>query len=405
MNQYAGWKSFITSNNILSIKEVFKIGAVVQNWGEELKSGAERAFYGLIQLLDDRFDITVYTSVKSQAPETTIGRFGCKIKVRKFEFIFDKPLFEDEELERIAKKISKYIIPTVREEELFFRNFYTSQQLLDQLRRDVPSLDLVLVTPYIFGAGIFASIEFGRKVVMIPCYHEEHFTKLNLVNLAWKRVKGFICNSDFEASRLREISGNPRCYVVGVPMEVKPSETKVSFDDSRLVFIGRKVFEKGISELINFVKYYNEAYKAALELVFVGPGKLPPSTDANYSWVLDIEDATEEQKLALLSGSLALVQPSKNESFSIVIMESWLQGVPVIVNSNCEVTKSFVERAQGGFHVNSLQEFIVAINLLRERSELRKRLGENGRRFVLANFSQEAVKKRFTEALLAFLKE
>lgn len=384
---------------------MFKLGAVVQNWGENLKSGAERALFGLVQLLDQRFQVTVYTSNKSNSNESQTGKNGCGIKVKKFEFIYDEPLFKDEELSRIAKKISKYIIPTVREEELFFQNFYTSKNLLDELRKDIDSLDLVLVTPYIFGAGIFTSIEFGPKVVMIPCYHEEHFTKLNLVNLAWHRVRGFICNSRFEASRLEYITGNPRCEVVGVPMQIPKNfaSTEGSKVENQLVFIGRKVFEKGISELIKFVKFYNLAFETELKLVFVGPGKLPPSTDADYPWIEDVEDATEEEKLRLLSESLALAQPSKNESFSIVMMESWLQGVPVIVNSNCEVTRSFVEDAQGGFHISSLQDFCVVVNLLRRKAGLRNQLGQNGKSFVERNFSEEAVGQRFTNALLRFL--
>ena len=45
-----------------------------------------------------------------------------------------------------------------------------------------------------------------------------------------------------------------------------------------------------------------------------------------------------------MAAASLLCQPSHNESFSLVIMESWLCGRPVLVSSQCAVTKDFAKR-------------------------------------------------------------
>ena len=62
----------------------------------------------------------------------------------------------------------------------------------------------------------------------------------------------------------------------------------------------------------------------------------------------DLGFVSEADKLAAMAGSLAFCQPSVNESFSIVLMETWLAGRPVLVHGNCAVTRHHVETSGGG---------------------------------------------------------
>lgn len=50
-------------------------------------------------------------------------------------------------------------------------------------------------------------------------------------------------------------------------------------------------------------------------------------------------------------------QPSKNESFSFVIMESWLCRRPVLVHEGCAVTKNFVSCCNGGLYFGNYYDF------------------------------------------------
>ena len=42
------------------------------------------------------------------------------------------------------------------------------------------------------------------------------------------------------------------------------------------------------------------------------------------------------------------------ESFSIVIMESWLCGTPILVNAHCPVTVEHCQNSQGGLFFKEL---------------------------------------------------
>jgi glycosyltransferase involved in cell wall biosynthesis len=87
------------------------------------------------------------------------------------------------------------------------------------------------------------------------------------------------------------------------------------------------------------------------------------------------------------------------ESFSIVIMESWLAGVPVLVHGNCDVTRYHVLRSDGGLYYVGFEEFAGAIDWLMEHPVERERMGQLGRAYVLKEYNWDAVLARLREAL------
>ncbi|MCS6893188.1 MAG: glycosyltransferase family 4 protein [Deltaproteobacteria bacterium] len=374
-----------------------RLGCVIQKYGEFTTSGAERALSILISALKDH-RITVYCGAETQTEEVKIVN---NIELKKFKFISDAEQKKNKEFLRIQKKIASYVIPNPKEELEFFTNFTNSPRLLQHLEADSKELDLILVTPYIFGAGVLASIRHGPKVVMIPCYHDEHFAKLNLVRLSWKLVKGFICYSESEVTALTRIVGPKPFRVVGVP--IPAAEVCRRSHGNYLVYIGRKDFAKGIVELIDFVREYNRIFTDHIQLKVVGPGKIPLKFDETYTWLEDISDVPEDEKFQIIAGSLALVQPSKNESFSIVVMEAWATRVPVIVNRHCSVTHDFCKKSGGGFSVSSFDEFCSCVRMLQTSPGLRDRLGDQGYEFVRQNFNEPLIKKKFSDAIDYFL--
>ncbi len=373
-----------------------RIGVVVQKWGEHL-SGAERAIYTLISNINNNNEIIVYSS--------DISKFSPmkNVDVKLFKFTPVELLSSDKTIARIFNKIANFTYPGIKEEVLFFKHFSFSDELIKELERDVEKLDLILVTPYLFGAGLFVSIYFGHKTVMIPCYHDEFYAQLKFVNLAFQSVKGFICYSEPEKEQLKQIVGNKSFKVVGIPVEsIEVTKKEVQ---PYLLYLGRRELAKGIVEAIDFVRSYNLVTGDNLKIKLVGSGSLPIPVLKSYAEVDDIGPVTEDEKKQLICNALALVQPSKNESFSLVIMEAMAAGTPVIVNSNCLVTDYFVKKSQAGFSVSSFEDFCVAVQLLKNDRTLRVKLGENGRTFVSENFNKDIVLGRFEEALLFYLRK
>jgi glycosyltransferase involved in cell wall biosynthesis len=111
--------------------------------------------------------------------------------------------------------------------------------------------------------------------------------------------------------------------------------------------------------------------------------------------VHDLGFVPAQDKYDAMSAALFLCQPSKNESFSLVIMESWLCGKPVLVHAACAVTKDFAQRAEGGLYFNNYFEFEGCVRWLETHPEAAEQLGQNGREFVVANFDWNVVMKKY----------
>ena len=104
--------------------------------------------------------------------------------------------------------------------------------------------------------------------------------------------------------------------------------------------------------------------------------------------------------LVFAAAALTLCQPSLAESFSIVLMEAWLAGTPVLVHGDCPVTRDHVMRSNGGLYFTSAAEFGEALDWYFDHPQERQQMGALGRTYVQREFSWPVVLDRFRAALL-----
>ena len=116
-----------------------------------------------------------------------------------------------------------------------------------------------------------------------------------------------------------------------------------------------------------------------------GSGKIdiPPKYSKN---ILDLFLPKDELYDAYAAATVFCL-PSVNESFSIVIMESWLNDTPVLVNNKCAVTKECCLESNGGLYFNDFAEFEECVKFFLNNNEISQKLGQNGRNYVLENFN------------------
>ena len=103
-----------------------------------------------------------------------------------------------------------------------------------------------------------------------------------------------------------------------------------------------------------------------------------------------------EEKWEALAGSDVFVLPSYSEGFSVAILEALSCGLPVVISPQCH----FPEVAEtGAGHVvpAEVDHLIVAIRNLLDNPELRRKMGQNGRRLVQEKYAWDGIAKQAME--------
>ena len=117
---------------------------------------------------------------------------------------------------------------------------------------------------------------------------------------------------------------------------------------------------------------------------------IPKHPDIRYLGILP-----EEDKFDALSGALVLVMPSFYESLSMVTLEAWAMGKPVLANALCEVLQGQCRRSNGGLYYSDYREFREGLGLLLAAPGLREAMGRNGRSYYQANYTWAAIEGKY----------
>jgi glycosyltransferase involved in cell wall biosynthesis len=163
-------------------------------------------------------------------------------------------------------------------------------------------------------------------------------------------------------------------------------------DEDFVLCIGRVERSKGCASLMELWEMYTRRRPGAPRLVFVGP--VHDHFDATPGVVLAGRQP-EEVKWGALSASRFLISPSARESFSLVLLESWLAGSPVLVNARCGPTVEHCRRSGGGLWFHDYADFEAAVDRLLGDPELGDALARRGGRYARQTFSWPAIVERY----------
>ena len=161
-----------------------------------------------------------------------------------------------------------------------------------------------------------------------------------------------------------------------------------------VLYVGRIVTSKGCQELLDYFARFNS--DNAMQLVLAGRTEMdiPDRSDIRYVGYI-----SEEEKLDAMAGATALVVPSRYESLSIVTLESWAMGTPVICTSAGQVVANMCRRSSGGLYYRNADEFGAILRTLLAQPTLQQRLGQNGHDFVMANYTWDVVERKYVEMI------
>lgn len=310
--------------------------------------------------------------------------------------------------DKINYKLMRGLEISPDEEKTFMREMVNSPGLYSYIAEHGTDYDYFLFIPYMFGTTYYGSCIYPEKSVIIPCLHDESYAYLNIYKTMFENVKGIIFHASPEkilANHLYNLNNMQTVLGEGIDMDFvyNPDRfrEKYGIKTDFILYAGRKEAWKNVPLLIDFFARYKKHRKNELKLVLIGSGTIEiPSESRND--IIDLGFVPLQDKYDAYAAATFLCQPSLNESFSIVIMESWLCKSPVLVHGNCAVTKDHCIKCNGGLYFNDYYEFEGCLDFYLGNPAIRKIMAENGMSYVIDNFSWDKIVEKYIDFLGSF---
>ena len=366
-----------------------RIAIVVQRYGREVNGGAEAAARELAERLAGDADVHVlttcavdYTTWANTYPAGVSRLNG--VEVHRF------PVDQARNWSRSQKETGRLLQSrrTIEEEMAWIRrNGPFSATLLQFIRRSHETFDLFIFFTYLYATTFFSLPLVADKAILVPAAHEEPFLYLEAYRVLFHMPRHIVYLTHAEKALVQRVMGNERvpATVAGVgvetPVEVdgRRFRQKYGVEGDFLLYSGRVSESKNVPELIDLFQRYRSAHGAPLKLVLTGRSHITLPDDAD---VIPVGFVPERDKFDAMRAATVFVMPSIYESLSIVTLEAWAMGTPVLANGRCDVLRQQCRRSNGGLYYLSGAEFNATLSRFLSSSELRRQLGRQGKSFV-----------------------
>ena len=293
------------------------------------------------------------------------------------------------------------------EEQDFYKNMVYSPALLDHIAKH-PEEGPFFFIPYLFTSAVWGPLVHPEKSVIIPCLHDEGYARMQAVKRAFETSRALVFHVEPEhdlAARLYDLDKTePLILGEGVDTDWRGDgerfRQKYGIKGPFALYAGRKDPGKNTPLLTQYFWRYVQDRQGAggLKLYLIGnlPAPIPAGAEDT---IIDLGFVSVQDKYDAYAAADVFVQPSVMESFSIVIMEAWLAGTPVMVHSACPVTRDHAEKSGGGLHFADYPHFAEGLDLILGEPGLKESMGRAGRDYVLGNYTWPLITQRFKELI------
>lgn len=267
--------------------------------------------------------------------------------------------------------------------------------------------DVVVFSPYLYYPSVRGIPVSPAPAVLHPALHDEPISRLPSFRAEFDRADGFGFYTEEERAlaEARFRVGDRPAIVAGIGVDPPPEPEPG--DDDRLpaelrgrpfvLSVGRVEAHKGSALLARYFTLYKALRPGPLALALAGPvGRPAPPLHEDLVTLGAVDEAT---KWALLRRARALVSSSPFESFSLVLMEAWSAGVPVLVNAGSSVTSGHVRRSRGGLAFDDFPSFAAALGRFEADDAVVTALADAGRAYVDQHYRWPVVTERYRRFL------
>jgi len=420
-----------------------KLAFIVQRYGTEILGGSEYHCRLIAERLAPRHHVEVlttcardYVTWKNEYPEgpdrirsVTVRRFAnartrdIAAFNRYSDWIFNHPHSPADEMEWLKQQGP------------------WCPALVDYLERHHASYDALIFFTYLYAPTVLGlRVDPGRSI-LVPTAHDEPAIRLDLYKDMFALPAGIAYNTDVERRFLTRHFGI-RALVeetVGCGVDLLPSQRpprpraadaapEEAADDAGaepadeaaphrphlsargamfrrrhrlhgnfVLYGGRIDPGKGCEELIEyFSSYVEDSREAQLVLMGMKLMPLPEEPFIRFAGLL-----SEQERLHALEAATVVVVPSPYESLSLLALESFAVGTPVLANARSDVLVDHCVRGNAGLYYADRDEFVECLKLLMADVQLRERLGRNGRDYVRQNYRWDVILGKYERMITA----
>ena len=140
--------------------------------------------------------------------------------------------------------------------------------------------------------------------------------------------------------------------------------------------------------------YLGERGDASLVLMGVKLMPLPEDPHVNFAGLL-----SERERLHALEAATIVVVPSPFESLSLLALEAFAVGTPVLANARSEVLVDHCHRSNAGLFYADRDEFVECAKMLVADGRLRAAMGRNGAEYIRRNYRWDVILNKYEKMI------
>jgi glycosyltransferase involved in cell wall biosynthesis len=383
-----------------------KLAVVVQRYGADISGGAELHARYVAEMLARRHKVEVlttcahdYVTWKAHYPAGTETING--VAVRRFAVAHER---DPRDFSQRSTLVFDRRHSVADELAWLDSEGPTSPELIDYIGQQAEAFDFFLFFSYRYYHAYHGVRRVPHKAILVPTAERDAAMGLSIFGPVFRAARAVMYNSPEERALIQAVSANAAVpgVVVGIgsdlPRETAPDRFRRKYDVSGpfVIYVGRIDGNKGCGELFDYFGNYRPRLGQQLSLILAGTSVLPIPAHPRIRHLGFISD---RDKFDAIAAADALIMPSRFESLSMVALEAWGLGRPVLANGRCDVLRGQTVRSRAGLYYENFAEFAEALFTLTSNRPLNQALGENGRRFYERHYAWPVIQRKYEDML------
>jgi glycosyltransferase involved in cell wall biosynthesis len=384
-----------------------KVAIVVQRYGADINGGAEQHARYIAEYLGKQVQVEVlttcahrdYISWKNELPEGKEMVHG--IPVLRFKNAVERhPL----QFAKWSEKVFTQKHSLGDELAWLDAEGPTSPALIEYIKAHEADYDFFIFFSFRYHHSFHGARAVPAKAIIVPTAERDGALGLGIYPPVFRGVRALMYNSFEERALIQGVAKNESVpgVVVGVGSEIPERSNagrfrqKFNMRDRFAIYVGRIDENKGCVELFDFFEHYSASLVDGMHLVLIGTAHVPIPKHPRIHHLGFVED---QDKYDAMAAAEVLIMPSYLESLSMVALEAWAMGKPVLANAKCDVLQGQCLRSNAGLFYANYPEFAETLRAIDTTPTLQAALGRNGRAFFERHYAWPVIIKKYTDML------